>query len=195
MSTILELYYNSINDLLRTEHFFITPIEESFEISDNPDNNCIDVNALIATLTNIGDFLCEPLSRQYICNAIIDTNMIQLLIRIPERTFRWHIDKQLLASTLIKTLTLLSRTSKNINVLLAQMDNTTILFDGLKMFGKPSQRLITECLNLAFDSEAMIIVNGLVVISLINWIHEMDEGEQVFLSEQLIKICGANLSW
>lgn len=195
MLTILQLYLDSIKELLKTERFMSRSFENSFEISEDDDDSltCIDVNALNSTILNISHLLCEEASQNQICNTILEANFIPILVEIPYKIKEWQIDLQSLDATIITTLTLLSRTSNNFNQVLSSCDYSKNLFDGLKSHGKPSTKLISECLNLFYNNETNLIVNGNVLIGLIQWINEMNENEQIFLAENLLKIFSKNL--
>lgn len=190
MLTILQLYLDAIRELLKTDCFTTSrTFESSFEISqESEDDDCIDVNALGSLILNLGDMLREPESRAQICGTILEANFIPLLIEIPKQIQSWKIDLQNFDTTLLQTLTILTRTSPIINDLLSETTNVKKLFDGMKLHGKPSIRLITECLSLAYDFEKKFIVNGPIIVGLVEWIVDMSDLEQNMLSENLIKI-------
>lgn len=190
MLTILQLYLDAIRELLKTDRFTTSrTFESSFEISQETDNDdCIDVNALGSLILNLGDMLCEPESRIQICGTILEANFIPLLIDIPNQIQSWKIDLQNFDTTLLQTLTIVTRTSAIMNDLLSETANVKKLFDGMKMHGKPSIRLITECLNLGYDFDKKIIVNGPIIVGLVEWIIDMADLEQNMLSEHLMQI-------
>lgn len=70
-----------------------------------------------------------------------------------------------------------------------------ILFGGLKTLGKPSQKLIKMCINLAYNEERGEIIYPEVMVKLLEWIKDMTDDEQVFLAESILNICAENLKW
>lgn len=81
-------------------------------------------------------------------------------------------------------------------------NNINILFAGLQLLGKPSYNLINECTQFAFksltdsddsSSNNNTEIKGQIVIKLITWMNDMNEREQVFLAEVLMKKCTLNL--
>lgn len=190
MLTILQLYLDAIRELLKTDRFTSArTFEASFEISqDSEDDDCVDVNALGSLIYNLADMLRDPESRGQISGTIYEANFIPLLIDIPKQIQIWKIDLQNFDTTLLQTLTVLTRSSTIMNDLLSEMMNVNKLFEGLKLHGKPSLRLIMECLNLGYDFDKKIITNGRIIVGLVEWIVDMADLEQNMLSENLLKI-------
>lgn len=69
------------------------------------------------------------------------------------------------------------------------------LFNGLQLMGKPTQKLLNMCLKLAYNDEKLEIIFGNVIIKLLEWIKNMHENEQIYLSDNLLKICLQNFYW
>lgn len=204
MLTILQLYLGAIKELLKTERFVERSIESSFEISEEDDNDqggggqltCIDVNALNATVNNVTELLGEPVSRVQICNAIFEANFMGTLVEIPKRVTGWKTttDLQTLDTTLIRTLACLSHNSAGIQQILSTGETLAQLFDGLKGHGRPTQKLLAECILLAFNYDGSLVVNGRVLIALIDWLGAgMADTEQIYLAEQLVRISGQSV--
>lgn len=192
--TVMQLYLDSIRNLLKTEHFINKKLpDDNFEIATEELDDCIDVNALVATIENIGNLLCENESKARICFAISEANFLPELVKIPLKTKEWHTDLQSLAIKILQTLILLSRTSEQITSNLNTTGNLQYLFDGLKIYGKPSKILLQECLNLLYDKNKERITNGEILVELINWMN-IPEAEQHFLTENLLKITTLNLA-
>ena len=92
------MYCDAILELLKTEHFLrITNPDNTFEISNDENTEApIDVSALESTISNVIEFLSETTSRNHICNAITETNLIDTLISVPfqikvNRYFQYYI--------------------------------------------------------------------------------------------------------
>lgn len=85
--TVMQLYLDSIKNLLKTDHFMKKKLpDDSFEISTEEIDDCIDVNALIVTVENIGNLLCESESKNRICSAINEAMFLPELVKIPLKT-------------------------------------------------------------------------------------------------------------
>lgn len=190
--TICQLYLDVIFALLKTEQFLTRPLDEKFDIFHNEENH-IDLNALTAVIDNIECMLSESQSRTQICNAICEANFISALAIIPKQVKQWEIDTQKLAATVVKAIVFLSRDSSQTN--LVNSSNISNLFAGIKSLGKPSKLLIEKCIDLAYDEKKNEIILGKVITHLLVWIKDMNENEQIFVTETMLRICVRNLSW
>ncbi|XP_055608825.1 neurobeachin-like protein 1 isoform X2 [Uranotaenia lowii] len=191
--TVFQLYMGAIQALQETQHFQQpTSPTESFELSLN-DDNYLDVGALNAIIGTIENFLPEHVNKPVMCNAIFEAKFLPNLVQIPEQVKTWHIDHQLLGSTLVRSLHKLCSSSEKIHYNLMHTNNINILFDGLTKFGRPSRDLICDCLYFAFDGSDAYSLNALIVKKLVEWIPSIAEPEQNYLSDVLLKKCSANL--
>lgn len=85
--TIIQQYCDAIIELMKTTHFCRQETKrEPFEIASDSAEFPIDVNGLIATVDTVRDFISEPESRHHISNALIETNIIEIFITIPNNT-------------------------------------------------------------------------------------------------------------
>lgn len=69
------------------------------------------------------------------------------------------------------------------------------IFDGLKSFGKPTEKLLKICFDLAFDNNIDRILIPEVLTKLVEWIPEMNAKEHNYLSATLLKGCACNYVW
>lgn len=185
-----------MEELSKTDHFkghntFVYQISEN---ENSIQNMILDINALELTVQNITILLSEPESCTQICNAIEETNMINLLIGIPNCIHDWTIDyNNLLLKTVLSLATIVHNSSRVINQI-SYYDKITKFFDGLMKLGLPSLALIEGCVDLAFDKRMGIILLPEVIIKLIGWLPEMASREQDTLSELILKACTYNHS-
>ncbi|XP_037907722.1 neurobeachin-like protein 1 isoform X2 [Hermetia illucens] len=191
--TIIQQYCDAIIELMKTTHFCRQETKrEPFEIASDSAEFPIDVNGLIATVDTVRDFISEPESRHHISNALIETNIIEIFITIPNNTKDWSIDHQNLGFSIISTLCAISRISKKVVQILKAPEKMDRIFDGLKSFGKPTEKLLKICFDLAFDNNIDRILIPEVLTKLVEWIPEMNAKEQNYLSATLLKGCACN---
>lgn len=192
--TMCQLYLDVINTLLKTKQFLTKPFDEKFDIGSNEDS-CIDLNSLSAVIDNIECMLSEKQSRTQISYAIVETNFIDVLTNIPKQIKAWEFDAQKLTVCILRALVLLSRTSPQIKANLKTTSNISTLFAGIKALGKPTKNIVTMLIKLAYNEEKNEILFGSVIKKLVEWIKDMHENEQTYVSDVLLKICTQNLSW
>lgn len=192
--TVFQLYLDVILTLLKTRQFERRPFEEKFDLTTNTDT-CIDLNAMTAVVENIAYTLSDNQSRLQICNVLIDANYLATLAAIPKRIQKWEFDKQKLATSVVKTIAILRRTAPAVVNILCNSSHIRTLFEGIKTLGKPSDLLIQQCIELAYDADHKEIVFGEIITYLVDWIREMQMNEQVYVAETLLQICSQNLSW
>lgn len=192
--TMCQLYLDVINTLLKTKQFLTKPFDEKFDIASN-ENGCIDLNSLSAVIDNIECMLSEKQSRTQISYAIVEANFIEILANIPRQIKAWEFDTQRLTVCILRAFVLLSRTSPQIVANLKTTSNICTLFAGIKALGKPTRNIVTMLIDLAYNEERNEILFGSVIKKLIEWIKDMHENEQIYVSEVLLKICIQNLSW
>lgn len=192
--TVFQLYLDVMLTLLKTRQFERRPFDEKFEVGAN-DEDYIDLNALTAVVDNIDSILSEKQSRLPICSFIIEANYIATLAGIPKRVQKWDFDRQKLATSVIRALALLRRTAPKVTNILCNSSHIFTLFDGIKLLGKPSKKLIEQCIELAYDDDRKEIVFGEIITHLVSWIKDMHETEQLFVADTLHKVCSQNISW
>lgn len=194
--TILQLYLDVIYSLLKTKRFLAkTSFDENATPAADAQDDSVDVNALTAAVDNIQILLSDQISRTQICYAIVEANFVGTFANIPRQVKQWDFDSQMLATSILRALLLLSRHSSQIVANLKTTKNVMNLFSGIRTLGKPTRKLLEACIGLAFDDEKKCVVFGEVVIKLIEWIKDMHESEQNFVAESLLKICLQNLIW
>lgn len=72
-------------------------------------------------------------------------------------------------------------------------NNVNVLFDGLKLFGRPSHDLVCDCLYFAFEGGDYHSLNARIVTKLVEWIPAMAEVQQNYISDVLLKKCSASI--
>lgn len=90
---------------------------------------------------------------------------------------------------------LLTSETNSITAIQKLSRNIPGLFAGLKALGKPTQKLLKMCINLAYNEERGEIIYAEVMVKLLEWIKDMHDDEQVFLAESILNICSENLNW
>lgn len=191
--TILQLYLDVIYSLLKTKKFLQKPFEEKSETPTKDD--VVDVHALTAAIDNIQILLSDKLSRTQVCYAIVEANFVGTFANIPRQIKQWDFDSQAVATSILYALVMLSRYSSQIVANLKTTKNVMNLFSGIRTLGKPSRKLLETCIQLAYDDEKKTVIFAEVVIKLIEWVKDMHEDEQNFVSESLLKICLQNFIW
>lgn len=193
--TVFELYLDVILTLLNTRQFQIRPFEKKFDLSSAQDDDCVDLNALSAVIDNIEFILSEQQSRASICNIIIEANYLPTLASIPKRVQKWEFDTQKLSTSVVRAIAMLRRTVPLAKAVLSNTPQISNLFEGIKSLGKPTKILIEQCIELAYDAEKKEIVFAEIVTHLLDWIKDINESEQLLVTETLLRICTQNLRW
>uniref|UniRef100_A0A1A9ZKD9 Uncharacterized protein n=1 Tax=Glossina pallidipes TaxID=7398 RepID=A0A1A9ZKD9_GLOPL len=191
--TLIKLYCDVLEQLMTTEHFRQTG--DTFDISsDDVDANdlTIDVNALESTVDNVCVFLTDNTSASYICEAIEETSLMDVLISIPKKIKDWSLNYGQLMIKVINSLAAITRNSIRITDHLRYHDKIGKLFDGLMDLGLPSTALLEACINLAYNEEMGLIIVPEVLNRLIDWLPNIDTREQTYLSEKVYKSCVNN---
>lgn len=193
--TLIKLYCDVLDELLKTDNFLKNAVD-TFNIApdDNDPNNdqTIDVNALNSSVDNINVFLCDDASSSHVCEAIEDTNLVDILIAIPKSVKEWNLDYNQLLIKVIKALASITRNSVRITENIRYYDKISKLFVGLMEVGLPDIDLLEACVELAYDKGKGLLVLPEVLTKLIEWLPEMDAREQGYLSVQILKACTDN---
>lgn len=193
--TICQLYLDVIYSLLKTKQFLSKPFEEKFNLAADENGDTIDLSALTAAVDNIEILLSDKVSRTQICYAIVEANFVGTFANIPRQVKQWDFDSQTLAASIIRAMVLLSRSSSQIVANLKTTKNIMNLFSGIRTLGKPSRRLLKTCISLAYNEEKKEVIFPEVITKLIEWVKDMHENEQNYVSEELLKVCVQNLIW
>lgn len=191
---VFQLYLDMMMTLLKTRHFERRPFEEKFDVATDTDDY-FDANALTAAVDNMENILSETQSRLPISTVIVEANYITALVGIPKRVQKWEFDRQKLATSVIRALAMIRRTTTIAANVLSTPPQIATLFEGVKSLGKPTKILIEQCIKLAYDCEKKEIIFGEIISHLISWIKDMHESEQVYLAETMLKICSQSISW
>lgn len=107
----------------------------------------------------------------------------------------WNIDTQALAISVVRSMYRLTSETDSVSSIQKLSRSVPVLFSGLKALGKPTQKLVKMCINLAYNEERGEIIYPEVMVKLLEWIKDMNEDEQVFLAESILNICAENLNW
>lgn len=193
--TVFQLYLDVILTLLNTKQFVRRPFEEKFDLATAEEDNYIDLGALSAVIDNVECILSEQQSRVPICNVIIEANYLGTLAGVPKRVQKWEFDTQMLSTSIVRAVAILRRTAPIANSILSTTPHISNLFEGIKSLGKPSKVLIEQCIELTYDDEKKEIIFAEIITHLLDWIKDIHESEQLFVTETLLKICTQNLSW
>ncbi|XP_073843399.1 neurobeachin-like protein 1 isoform X2 [Musca autumnalis] len=195
--TLIKLYCDVLEELLKTDNFQKNA-DATFNIAaddndDDPNNDqTIDVNALEASIDNINVFLCDASTSVNICEAIEDTNLVDILIAMPKSIKEWNLDYNQILINVIKALASITRNSVRITEQLRYYDKISKLFTGLMEVGLPASDLLEACIELAYDEGKGLLILPEVLTKLIEWLPEMDTREQGFLSQRILKACTDN---
>lgn len=192
--TLIKLYCDVLDELLKTDNFHQTAVDTFDIASDDNDTNdqTIDVNALETSVDNISIFLSDTTSSAHICEAIEETNLVDILIAIPKSVKEWNLNYIQLLIKVIEALASITRNSVRITDHIRYYDKVDKLFMGLMEIGQPSVHLLEACIELAYNKEQGLIVLPEVLTKLIEWLPEMEAREQTYLSERILKACTDN---
>lgn len=150
----------------------------------------MDWKALENTVDNVRIFVSDPGSALLICDAIEETNLVDILISIPKLIKNWTLN--CINDVVIKvvlTLGCITRNSVRITDQLRYYDKISKLFMGLLEMGSPTVTLLEACIELAFNKDQGLILIPEVLTKLLGWLPDMDSRAQIFLSEQMLKSC------
>lgn len=178
------MYVKAMDTLLATEHFLTD--SQKFQLMDESNEGNLDVHALNLTINNIESFMGHSqINKTIVGSTIFEAKFIPLLIGLLAKVKDWNVEKQLLGATLVRTLTFLCSESIKIHHSVVLSENVHKLFGNLKLLGKPNHNLVEECLRFAFRDESNL--NAVIVAKLIEWICEMNDEIQDYLSGVLLK--------
>ncbi|XP_059607349.1 neurobeachin-like protein 1 [Phlebotomus argentipes] len=189
LTTVMQQYHESIVLLLKTKHFMRKFQGEAFDITDEVDS-CIDVSALHALIDNLRSLLQEPTVRMNVCKIMIDNNILNILIGVPNIIVSWDVDRQSLMATCVRVLRHICWASHH------QMRRLSIekLFQGLRLCGKPSRDLVAELIALTDALDDELFINCDVMREIIAWLGDFGEKEQQFAMKRLLTICTMNVN-
>ncbi|XP_055695703.1 neurobeachin-like protein 1 [Lutzomyia longipalpis] len=188
LTTVMQHYHESIVLLLKTKHFMRKIESESFEIAS--EDFCIDVTALHALIDNLKSLLQEPTVRVNVCKIMIDNNILNILIGVPNIIEAWDVDRQGLLTTCVRVLRHICWASHH------KMTRLAIgkFFQGLRINGKPSRDLVAELIGLADALDDELFINCSVIREIISWLGDFGEKEQQYAMKKLLAICTKNIN-
>ena len=146
------MYAKSTEELLQTTHFLKkAENSDNFQISEEDDEEqFVDINALLLTIKNIKSFLSDSNNKTIMGNIIYESKFVPMMVSIPEKISTWNIDRQLIGTIVVKTITYLCSESERVQLSFMHSENINKLFNNLQLLGKPTHNLIEECLHFAF---------------------------------------------
>uniref|UniRef100_A0A1B0DMF1 DUF4704 domain-containing protein n=1 Tax=Phlebotomus papatasi TaxID=29031 RepID=A0A1B0DMF1_PHLPP len=187
LTTVMQHYHESIVLLLKTKHFLRKSQGEVFEITDEGDPP-IDVSALHALIDNLRSLLQEPTVRVNVCKIMIDNNILNILIGVPNIIEAWDVDRQGLMVTCVRVLRHICWASQH----RVTKPATEKLFRGLRLNGKPSRDLVAELIDFTEALNDELFINCNVMREIIAWLGDFGEKEQQFAVKLLLDICTKN---
>ncbi|XP_053953173.1 neurobeachin-like protein 1 isoform X1 [Anastrepha ludens] len=191
--TLIQLYCDAIQALLNTDHF-TSGNGAAFEIAsdDEASDMIVDVNALAVTVENVCLFLADGPKAQIICETIAETALVDTLISIPKQMKAWNMDYTPVLCATTKALAVITRNSPAIAEHLRVYDKIEKFFKSLKVLVVPTDKLLDACFNMAYNEQTNLLVLPEVVVKLIEWLPEMNEREQIYLSNVILCGCTSN---
>ncbi|XP_011184852.2 neurobeachin-like protein 1 isoform X2 [Zeugodacus cucurbitae] len=191
--TLIQLYCDALQTLLTTDHF-LNGNSVAFEIAsdDEASDAIVDVNALAATVENVCLFLADVVKAHIICEAISETALVDALISIPKQIKGWNMNYAPVLCATTKALAVITRNSPSIAEHLRVYDKIEKFFKSLKALAVPNDTLLDACFNMAYNEHSHLLVLPEVVIKLIEWLPEMNEREQIYLSNVILRGCTTN---
>lgn len=91
-----------------------------------------------------------------------------------------------------KALAVITRNSPSIAEHLRVYDKIEKFFKSLKALAVANDTLLDACFNMAYNERNHLLVLPEVVIKLIEWLPEMNEREQIYLSSVILRGCTTN---
>ncbi|XP_039966909.1 neurobeachin-like protein 1 isoform X2 [Bactrocera tryoni] len=191
--TLIQLYCDALQTLLTTDHF-LSGNSVAFEIAsdDEASDVIVDVNALAATVENVCLFLVDVVKAHVICEAISETALVDTLISIPKQINGWNMNYAPVLCATTKALAVITRNSPSIAEHLRVYDKIEKFFKSLKALAVPNDTLLDACFNMAYNEQNHLLVLPEVVIKLIEWLPEINEREQIYLSNIILRGCTTN---
>uniref|UniRef100_A0A0K8W1H1 Neurobeachin-like protein 1 n=1 Tax=Bactrocera latifrons TaxID=174628 RepID=A0A0K8W1H1_BACLA len=191
--TLIQLYCDALQTLLTTDHF-LSGNSVAFEIAndDAASDVIVDVNALAATVENVCLFLVDVVKAHVICEAISETALVDTLISIPKQIKGWNMNYASVLCATTKALAVITRNSPSIAEHLRVYDKIEKFFKSLRALAVPNDTLLDACFNMAYNEQDHLLVLPEVVIKLIEWLPEINEREQIYLSNIILRGCTTN---
>ncbi|XP_001983501.2 neurobeachin-like protein 1 isoform X2 [Drosophila grimshawi] len=190
--TLIQLYCDALQLLLATKHF--DSGVASFDITSDSDSDvAIDMNALSASVAAIQLFLpAIGNGASAVCEAISETNLLELLIGLPQSIKHWHVSHTSALISNMDALAALTHSSPRSADHLRQAGRIDRLFSSMREFEMPSAALLESCFSLGYIAEQRVLVLPEVMLQLVEWLPQLQETEQLHVSAMLLKGCTDN---
>lgn len=92
----------------------------------------------------------------------------------------------------MEALATLTRNSPQSANQLRQAERIEKLFVGLRNFGSPTASLLDSCFMLGYDDQKHLLLLPEVMLELLNWVPDLQEQEQLHVTNQVLKGCTDN---
>ncbi|ALC44024.1 CG43367 [Drosophila busckii] len=189
--TLIQLYCDALQQLLATKQF--DSGAASFDITSDADNDMtIDMNALAASVAAVQLFLQNGSAKATVSEAIVETNLLELLTNLPESIKHWHVSHTSALSSNMNALAALTECSARSADLLRFGGRIERLFGSMREFEAPSIGLLEACFNLGYNAQQHVLTLPEVMLQLLEWLPELQEPEQLHVSQMLLKGCTDN---
>ncbi|XP_015015894.2 neurobeachin-like protein 1 isoform X1 [Drosophila mojavensis] len=189
--TLIQLYCDALQQLLATTHF--ASGAASFDITSDTDSDvAIDMTALSASVAAVQLFLNRDARGGDVSEAIGETNLLELLIGLPQSIRPWHISHTPTLSSTMDALAALTQSSPRCAEQLRLAGRIERLFGSMREFEAPSIALLDACFNLGYNAEQRLLVLPEVMLQLLQWLPDLQEEEQLHVSVLLLKGCTDN---
>ncbi|XP_063234189.1 neurobeachin-like protein 1 isoform X2 [Bacillus rossius redtenbacheri] len=131
---------------------------------------------------------------QDIRDAMVDGQLLDTVVTVVEQSSRCSSERQMLATTCVKTITSILSGSSRGKERMAKTDAYERLFVALKTLGAPSRDLLTAVLSLATeDDESHTLQIAEVLLPLSHWLVDLEAEDQAWLAASLFRLCTTNL--
>ncbi|XP_034109719.1 neurobeachin-like protein 1 isoform X1 [Drosophila albomicans] len=196
--TLIQLYCDALQQLLATTLF--DSDAASFDITSDSDSDAtIDVNALASSVAAVQLFLSPNKGQRTtaaVSEAIAETQLLELLIGLPQSIKHWHVLSHcvlnMLSST-IDSLAALTHSSPSNAEQLRQGERIERLFVNMHDFKEaPSVSLLEACFSLGYNADQRLLVLPEVMLQLLQWLPQLQEPQQLHVSTLLLKGCTDN---
>ncbi|KAL7731998.1 hypothetical protein ACLKA6_015762 [Drosophila palustris] len=189
--TLIQHYCDALQQLLATKHF--DSGDANFDITSDSDSDvAIDVNALATTVAGVQLFLPAGNAATAVGEAIGETNLLELLIGLPQSIKHWHVSHTSSLSSTMNSLAALTHSSPRSAEQLKLGGKIERLFGHMHELDAPSVALLDSCFNLGYNAAQQLLVLPEVMLQLLQWLPDLQEQEQLHVSTLLLKGCTDN---
>lgn len=189
VAVVVQEYLKAMGKLVQSREAEIRENDGCLDMEENSRDN----KALLSIIQNLTTLLVEPSTKVNLCHALLEGNVIQQLVTIPEAIKRESSAVDECLATIVEVIAVLCATG---NYALPEK-TLKRLFNGMRVVtgrgsGEDRNRLVQQCLNLATSPNDPLVVNSMVVTELIHWLPVLSDYDQEVVIAALMGVCTQN---